>query len=70
MARLSIKDEPYRERLTIRLGTGRETMRGLIVKARYENLRVVFSEGSSETVLRACAILIDENIANPILVGN
>ena len=70
VARLSIKDEPYRERLTIRLGTGRETMRGLIMKARHENLRVVFSEGSSETVLRACAILIDENIANPILVGN
>jgi len=70
LARLTLKDEPYRERLTIRLGTGRETMRGLIMKARHENSRVVFSEGSSETVLRACAILIDENIAQPILVGN
>ena len=70
VARLTLKDEPYRERLTIRLGTGRETMRGLIMKARHENPRVVFSEGSSETVLRACAILIDENIAQPILVGN
>ena len=70
VARLTLKDGPYRERLTIRLGTGRETMRGLIMKARHENPRVVFSEGSSETVLRACAILIDENIAQPILVGN
>ncbi|MBC8417520.1 MAG: NADP-dependent malic enzyme [Desulfobacterales bacterium] len=70
VAGLSIKDETYRERLVIRIGAGRETMRHLIMKARHEDLRVVFSEGSSETVLRACAILMDENIAQPILVGN
>ncbi|MBW1779129.1 MAG: NADP-dependent malic enzyme [Deltaproteobacteria bacterium] len=70
VAGLAIEDETYRERLTIRLGTGRETMRGLIMKARHEDFRVVFSEGSSETILRACAILVDENIAQPILVGN
>jgi malate dehydrogenase (oxaloacetate-decarboxylating)(NADP+) len=70
VARVSIENETYRERLTIRLGTGRETMRGLIMKARQENLRVVFSEGTSETVLRASAILIDEGIARPILVGH
>jgi len=69
MAGVAIENETYRERLTIRLGAGRETLRGLIMKARHQTLRVVFSEGSSETILRACAILVDEGIAQPILVG-
>jgi len=70
VARLSIGDETHRERLKIRMGTGRETMRGLIMKARQEKLRVVFSEGTNETILRACAILMDEGIARPILLGS
>ena len=70
VARLSIGDETHRERLEIRMGTGRETMRGLIMKARQEKLRVVFSEGTNETILRACAILMDEGIARPILLGS
>jgi len=32
-------------------------------------LRVVFSEGTSETILRASAILAEEGIASPILLG-
>jgi len=70
VAGLTIENETHRERLTVRLGAGRETLRGLIMKARHETFRVVFSEGSSETILRACSILLDENIAQPILVGN
>jgi malate dehydrogenase (oxaloacetate-decarboxylating)(NADP+) len=69
VARISLQGEAYRERLTIRMGTGRETMRGLIIKARQKRLRIVFSEGSSETILRACGILVDEGIADPILLG-
>jgi malate dehydrogenase (oxaloacetate-decarboxylating)(NADP+) len=50
-------------------GTGRETMRRLAVKARRRNLRVVFSRGSNETILRACNILVDEGMVRPILLG-
>ncbi|MDM7913676.1 MAG: phosphate acyltransferase [Candidatus Eisenbacteria bacterium] len=60
----------YQERLEIRIGTGRETMRQLILKARQERLRVVFPEGSNETVLRACHVLADEGIASPVLLGS
>jgi malate dehydrogenase (oxaloacetate-decarboxylating)(NADP+) len=69
VARRPVESEAYQESLTVRLGTGRETMRALILRARQEKRRVVFSEGSNPTVLRACAILLDEGIATPILLG-
>jgi malate dehydrogenase (oxaloacetate-decarboxylating)(NADP+) len=65
-----VEPEAYQESLRVRLGTGGELMRRVIVKARQEHPRVVFPEGSSETVLRAAAILADEGIARPILLGN
>ncbi len=59
----------YQESLAVRLGTGREFLRGLILRARQERFRVVFSEGSNDTILRASRILREENIATPILLG-
>lgn len=69
VARRPVDIEAYEESLAIRLGTGRETLRGLIFRARQENLRVVFSDGTNETILRACGVLLDEKIATPILLG-
>jgi len=59
----------YEESLSVRLGTGREILRQLIIKARQVNPRIVLPEGTSERILRACAILVDEGIAEPILLG-
>jgi malate dehydrogenase (oxaloacetate-decarboxylating)(NADP+) len=69
VARRPLKSEAYQESLTIRLGMGREMLRGMILSARQRRLRVVFSEGTSETILRACALLTEEGIASPILLG-
>ena len=69
VARFVIENEPYQESLLVRMGTGRETLRGLVMKARQKNLRVVFSDGASEPILRACSILVTEGIASPILLG-
>jgi malate dehydrogenase (oxaloacetate-decarboxylating)(NADP+) len=69
VARHPLADAAYQESLAVRLGTGRETLRGLILKARQENPRVVFPEGTNETILRAAGILLDEGIARPILLG-
>jgi malate dehydrogenase (oxaloacetate-decarboxylating)(NADP+) len=44
-------------------------MRRLVVKARRECPRVVFPEGTHETILRACSIIADEGIARPVLLG-
>jgi malate dehydrogenase (oxaloacetate-decarboxylating)(NADP+) len=59
----------HQENLSVRIGTGRETLRGLILRARKEKFRVVFSEGQNDTILRASSILQDEGIALPILLG-
>jgi len=69
VARRPVAGDVYQESLTARIGTGRETMREMILRARQEKFRVVFSEGSSATILRACSILVDEGIATPVLLG-
>src|SRR5208283_295648 len=60
----------YREELEKRLGKAHEVMRGMIHKAQKQPKRVVFPEGEESKILRACQILIDEEIAVPILLGN
>lgn len=70
VARHPVQLEEYEEVLTVRGGSGREMMRQIILKARRICPRVVFSEGSHETILRACHILLDEGIARPILLGS
>jgi len=69
VATLPMEKEKYEENLAVRLGTGREILRSLIMRARHAPKSVVFSEGSNETILRASSILIEEGIANPILLG-
>jgi malate dehydrogenase (oxaloacetate-decarboxylating)(NADP+) len=70
VAKTEIKSEDYQESLTVRLGTGRDTMRRLILRARQEKFRIVFPEGMNETILRSCSVLMDEGIAKPILLGS
>lgn len=70
VASLPMENEVYEENLAVRLGKGREILRSLTMRARQSKMDVVFSEGSNETILRASGILIEEGIANPILIGN
>lgn len=59
----------YQESLTVRLGTGREMLRRLIVAARQQCPRVVFAEGTTETIVRAASVLLEEGVALPTLLG-
>src|SRR5271169_3225560 len=59
----------YREQLEKRLGRAHELMRIMVHKAQANPKRVVFPEGSHQKILRACHVLIEENIAIPILLG-
>jgi len=71
VARNPIKDfEAYRDMLEARLGKSREVMRFFIHRAQSDPKRIVFSEGEEEKILRAASILIEENIAKPILLGS
>jgi malate dehydrogenase (oxaloacetate-decarboxylating)(NADP+) len=70
VARTPVDLGEYRERLERLLGKAHEVMRTIIRKAAARPRRVVFPEGESEKVLRAAHILIEENIAQPILLGD
>jgi malate dehydrogenase (oxaloacetate-decarboxylating)(NADP+) len=51
------------------LGKSREVMRIVINQAKSAPKRVVFPEGQHEKVLRAAQIVVDEDLARPILLG-
>jgi malate dehydrogenase (oxaloacetate-decarboxylating)(NADP+) len=70
VARLPLDLGEYTERLESRLGKSREILRQLIHRARRSPRRVVFPEGDHPTVLRACQQILDEHIAQPILLGD
>ena len=70
VARRPLDEAAYQESLVIRLGPGRETLRRLMVKARQQPLRIAFSDGESDTIQRAAAILAEEGIAQPVLLGD
>ena len=70
VAREFIDLESYREQLEERLGRARGIMRGLINRAMRDPKRIVFPEGEEPKIIRAAAILVDDGIAHPILLGN
>ena len=70
VARQPVDIEAYREQLRRRLGKAQEVMRIMINKAQRAPQRVVFPEGEESKILRACQILVDERIAEPILLGS
>jgi malate dehydrogenase (oxaloacetate-decarboxylating)(NADP+) len=70
VARTPVDLGEYRERLERLLRKAHEVMRTIIRKASARPRRVVFPEGESERVLRAAHILVEENIAHPILLGD
>ncbi|MGB6032915.1 MAG: NADP-dependent malic enzyme, partial [Bacteroidota bacterium] len=66
-----IKDlDAYRDSLESRFGRSKEIMRVIINKAQRAPMRIVFPEGAEEKILRASQIILDDEIARPILLGN
>ncbi len=70
VARLTIDIEEYKEQLENRLGKSREVMRSMMNRAKRIPKRVVYPEGANEKVLRAAQIVVDEKIAEPVLLGD
>jgi len=69
VAQVDIDLEDYREQLARRLGRTYEVMQSVRHRAKAAPKRVVFSEGEHEKILRASFRVIEENIAQPILLG-
>jgi len=69
VARIHIDIEEYRERLAARLGKGTQVMRFIINKAKAAPKRIAFGEGEEPKILRAAALVQEEGIGRPILIG-
>ena len=70
VARQHINLDTYVEQLELRRGKGRQIRQSLINKARSgARKRIVYGEGEESKVIRAAAIVADERIADPILIG-
>jgi len=59
----------YHERLSAFVYRSTMVMKPVFEKARSAPKRVVFAEGEEERVLRAVQVVVDEGLAQPILIG-
>ncbi|WP_435366099.1 NADP-dependent malic enzyme [Haloarchaeobius sp. DYHT-AS-18] len=66
----SLDRAAYVEELEARLGKSREMMRVVLNKAKSDPKRVILSEGKHEKMIRAAYQLVDQGIADPVLLGN
>jgi malate dehydrogenase (oxaloacetate-decarboxylating)(NADP+) len=69
VARKHIDLDEYRQQLADRLGFGVRLRRFIIDKAKSAPKRVVFPEGEETAILRAAAVISEEQIGQPILIG-
>ena len=60
----------YRESLEARLGMSYSVMRGVFNQVKGRKKKIVFPEGDHEKVIRAAAQCIEQEICEPILLGN
>jgi malate dehydrogenase (oxaloacetate-decarboxylating)(NADP+) len=70
VARRQLDPDRHRRRLQRILSPAQQIVRVFIQKAQASPRRIVFPEGDSEQVLRACQIIVDEGIAQPVLLGS
>ncbi|HLS31839.1 MAG TPA: NADP-dependent malic enzyme [Flavobacteriaceae bacterium] len=71
VARQPIKDwNRYHEELEERLGNDNKITRQVIERAKANPKRVVYAEADQLDVLKAAQLVMDEGIAEPVLLGN
>jgi malate dehydrogenase (oxaloacetate-decarboxylating)(NADP+) len=70
VARRELNLEEYTAELERRLGRSREVVRLVMAKAAESPKRIVFPEGEQPRVLRACRMVCEEGIAEPIVIGD
>jgi len=70
VARKHIEDwEKYEQELLQRIGIGQKLMSRVISRARQNPKRIVFAEADNYKILKAAQLIVDEGIAEPILLG-
>jgi malate dehydrogenase (oxaloacetate-decarboxylating)(NADP+) len=69
VAQVTVEIEAYRERLQSLLGGSTAVMRKFVRRAASAPRRLVFPEGDDPRILKAASIIVDEQIARPVLLG-
>jgi malate dehydrogenase (oxaloacetate-decarboxylating)(NADP+) len=69
VARKSVDVGEYREQLALRQGQGQRVRRFIINKAKASPKRIVFGEGEEPKIIRASALVEEEGIGSPVLLG-
>jgi malate dehydrogenase (oxaloacetate-decarboxylating)(NADP+) len=69
VARVPLDLDEYRNQLARRLGRTYEVMQNVRHRAQAQPKKIVFSEGEHEKIIRAGCQLVEEGIAEPILIG-
>jgi malate dehydrogenase (oxaloacetate-decarboxylating)(NADP+) len=69
VAQITLDLDEYREQLQRRLGRTYAVMQNIRHRAQAAPKRIVFSEGEHEKIIRASVRLVEENIAQPVLLG-
>jgi len=70
VAQMPIEDwDAYHERLEGMISRSVQVLRTIRSKAQRSHKRVVFSEGDSPRVVEACRVVLEEKLAQPILLG-
>ncbi|MBC7692512.1 MAG: NADP-dependent malic enzyme [Methylotenera sp.] len=70
VARKKIDIKEYRDRLETQLGSIYTVMRGIKRRVSGAKSTIVLPEGENHKILRAAQIMIEEDICEPILLGN
>ncbi len=71
VARLPMTDkQAYREKLESSLSLSQEFMRQIRNRSRKTGKRILFSDGEHERVLRAIPVILEEELAKPVLLGD
>ena len=70
VARKTLDMDEYRASLERRLGPSRSFVRQFLAQVKKTKKTLAFPESDDPRILRACRILLDDDIAQPILVGS
>ncbi len=71
VARYRIEDwQQYENELLERVGIGQKLITRIVNQAKRSPRRIVFAEADTYKILKAAQIILDEQIAQPILLGN
>lgn len=70
VARREVDLDTYADHLAALVEPTHEVLRQYFVVAKSQQRRVAFPAGDNENVLRACQMLCDEGVAEPVLMGN